>query len=129
MNWLRQRVSWLACGWLFCQLGTVTASPTVLCFDLARASVPAACTCSHDDGTLCPMHHSRGTRPTSKSDCACRSTADPADALLRSLLGPTAVMTDVSRHAVPLFSSALHPISVLEPLSPFVVPDGPPPRG
>jgi hypothetical protein len=128
MHWLRLRVWWLVPSWLLCQVVVMTASPSALCFELSRASATAECTCSHDDGKLCPMHHTRGTRVPLKSDCGCRSTADPAAALLQSLLGPTAEMTDVSRHAAPLSSSALHPVSVLQPLNPFVIPDGPPPR-
>jgi hypothetical protein len=106
------------------------ATPTALCLDLSRASAAAECTCSHGDGGICPMHHSKHTKTTttSKSDCACRSTEDPSTALLSSLVGGTAVLPDVSRSAVLLGSSAVYPVSVLQPRSPFVVPDGPPPR-
>ena len=65
--------------------------------DVARASVSATCSCSNDDSQACPMHHPTDTTPRSKSDCACRSTTDPAAAVLVSLVGPVAIMPDGSR--------------------------------
>jgi hypothetical protein len=118
----------LAAVWFCSQIVGLAASPTVLCLEASHAAAAVECTCGHEGATECPMHHHATTKSTSKSNCACRSTTDPDAAVLRSLLGPTAVMPDVSPHSVPLFSSAFHPISVLQPLSPFGVPDGPPPR-
>ena len=127
MGRLRQRLAWIVGGWLVFQTAALMIAPLSMCAG-AVVAPEQACTCALEGATECPMHHHSTTQSKAKSDCDCRSTADPAAAILRSLLGPTAITTDVSRHAEPLFSSTLYPHSVLQPLSQFVVPDSPPPR-
>jgi len=128
MALVRRALRSLAAVCVCCQVVGYAASPVVLCFDGAHDSAAPDCTCAHGDHTTCPMHHSAPTTPRSKSDCSCKSTADPASAILVAIVGPTAVMPDRVALDAPRSASALDRES-RHHLQPAVAgPDGPPPR-
>ena len=124
MGRLRQRATWIVCGWLCCQLSLLTAVPLSLVAGLSHAADPISCTCVHGASGQCPMHHPANPAPS----CRCRSTADPDAAAIVSLLGPIAVLADTPAHVTPLSIAQLpnHPITRF--ISVFAPPDGPPPR-
>jgi hypothetical protein len=112
-----------------CQIIGLTASPVALCLEASHASAGLECTCGHGgDQTICPMHHSTPARPRSKSDCSCRSTADPNAAVLVGLLGSLAVMPERVDYDTQLSMSGLLSVSSQHLPNPIVGPDGPPPR-
>ncbi|HXD74184.1 MAG TPA: hypothetical protein VN628_10625 [Vicinamibacterales bacterium] len=114
-----------AAAWLFTQLSVLVASPASLLAATRAADAPA-CTCSHTGHDACPMHH---PKPRDPHGCECRSTTDPANATLVSLLGPIAVMPHAiaSVAAPPITQLPSYPITGFA--SPVTPPDGPPPRG
>src|SRR5580765_7571277 len=97
MDRLRRRLSWIACGWLCCQLSVLTAAPLSLLSNTSQGADPITCTCVHGANASCPMHHPAQPKP----NCQCRSTTDPGAATLISLLGPTAVLASAPHDAAP----------------------------
>src|SRR5260221_499599 len=111
-----------------CQIIGLTASPIALCLEMSYASAGLECTCGHGDHAMCPMHHPAPAKPRSKSDCSCRSTADPNAAVLVGLVGSPAVMPERIDFDTQLSMSVVLSVSFQHLLSPIVGPDGPPPR-
>jgi hypothetical protein len=113
----------------FCQIVSLTASPVALCLEALHASAGLECTCGHGgDHAMCPMHHTTSAKPQSKSDCSCRSTADPNAAVLVGLVGSPAVMPERIDFDTHVSMSVLVSASFQHLLNPIVGPDGPPPR-
>jgi hypothetical protein len=124
MRRLRQHFSWIVTAWLLCQASVAVLVPASLC---ARDIVGAqqACTCSHNDGQECPMHHTRSKSPAS---CSCRSSNDGLTATLASLFGPAAVLTPGSAVVAIIATTdfGTNPDATLVDTS--FNPDPPPPR-
>ena len=59
MCWIRPRLPRVAAGWLVFQLALLISVPTTLCCAMAGNAVAVECTCDHNDGQMCPMHHTR----------------------------------------------------------------------
>jgi hypothetical protein len=112
-------------GWLIVQLCSLVSVPLVLCGAAQNLGAAAECTCSHDDGGMCPMHH---TTKTSKSkSCSCRSSNDPLSGIVASLVGDAAILTAKTEIPWNLSASRLNAaVTALQDL--YVVPDAPPPR-
>jgi hypothetical protein len=124
MRTLRRQFSWIAGAWLLCQASSMILVPVSLCTE-ERAGVQQTCTCSHDDGKECPMHH---TKTKSKSSCSCRSTSDGPTAILASLLGPTAVLTSRTEVVATVASSRCFTNTEAVLFDASINPDPPPPR-
>ena len=86
MSRLRQRATWIICGWLCCQLSVLTTVPLSLAAGLSHAADSISCTCVHGANAQCPMHHPANPAP----NCHCRNAADPDAAAIVSLLGTIA---------------------------------------
>jgi len=121
---LRRRLSWIACGWLCCQLSLLTAAPASLFAHPLRAADAITCTCVHTGSAECPMHRPKSQKP----GCECRNTTDPDAASLTSLIGPIAVMTSAPLHVTPASTTKLSDYSITRFVSFVASPDGPPPR-
>jgi hypothetical protein len=123
---VRRRLGRLAGAWLVFQLCLVASVPTAACAGLPAAAHGAECTCSHDDGQTCPMHH-RTAKSTAKT-CSCRSATDPVVVTIAGLWGPSAVLPTAIHVATPF----VHPGFVSSPTTflaeALVLPDAPPPR-
>jgi len=117
-----RRLSWIAASWLCCQLAVLTSAPVSLLAANHTAATPA-CTCTHTGHDQCPMHH-----PKSKDGCECRSTTQPGDATLVSLLGPIAVMPHAIASVAAPPSTRLPNYSITGFTDAVALPDGPPPR-
>jgi hypothetical protein len=112
-----------------CQIIGLTASPVALCLEASYAATDVECTCGHGgEHAMCPVHHTTPAQPRSKSDCSCRSTADPNAAILFGLVGSIAVMPERVDFDMPLSESRLLSASSHHLPNPIVGPDGPPPR-
>jgi len=126
MSRIRQRLAWVICGWLSCQLAALTLAPVSI-FAASSHSDSITCTCVHGhDGpdAYCPMHH-----PTkSKSGCEYRNTTDPDTATIVSLLGPIAVLATAPFHAAPPPITRFPAYSITRFIGFVAPPDGPPPR-
>jgi hypothetical protein len=124
VNALRKRLSWIACGWLCCQLSLLTAAPAALCAHPLEAADAVTCTCIHTGNAECPMHHPK----SQKRGCECRNTTDPDAASLVSLIGPIAVLAATPHRLAPP-AIAKSPVRPITQFIDFVAPpDGPPPR-
>src|SRR5262245_37051229 len=101
MTTLRTRLSWLAAGWLFCQIAGFAAAP--LAFS-ARATSAAAdgCDCPGTaPGQACPMHAANNA--PDDNTCRLRNTCAPDEAALLSIVGGTSVtpaleVASIDRH-------------------------------
>ena len=125
MTTLRRRLSWIACGWLLCQLAVITVTPVSLCAGAARALEEPGCTCVHTGNAQCPMHHPA----KSPSGCNCRSNApDPGSMTALSLLGPMAVLTNTPARVTPPAITQLPTYPITKFIGLVAPPDGPPPR-
>ena len=126
---VRRRLSWIACGWLCCQLSLMTAPLSLLAHapGEAVAADAVACTCAHTGHAECPMHH-RKPQTEQKRGCECRSGTDPDAANIVSLIGPMAVLANAPSHLAPPPITQL-PIYQITRFFDFVSPlDSPPPR-
>jgi hypothetical protein len=119
----RRRLSWIACGWLCCQL-SLTAAPLTLFSHASQAAGAVTCTCIHTGNAECPMHHPK----PQKRGCECRNTADPDAANIVSLLGPIAVLASAPSHLAPPPITQLPDYSITRFIGFVAPPDGPPPR-
>ena len=126
MQSLRRRLRRFAGGWLVFQLSALMSIPTALCLTMPTSATGAECTCAHEDGQLCPMHHTRSK--SNASSCSCRSTSDPIAAIAASLFGPSAVLTRTLASSDVTVSSDTPRSSDWSPIEMLVVPDAPPPR-
>jgi len=128
MHRLLRRASWLVRGCIVFQLVSMTASPVAICVDLSSQAEGGACTCAHPEAKECPMHHQVPGKSKPKSDCACRSTTDPASAVLSSLFGPAALVPEAREYSASVSSSHLPRAASVQPRGWLIVPDSPPPR-
>lgn len=85
-------MAWVVGAWLLCQASLAVLVPVSL--SAQTAALEQTCTCSHNDGQMCPMHHTKSK--SSQPACSCRSTDDGFTATLASLLGTTAVLAPAS---------------------------------
>ena len=100
-------------------------APSALCVSLQNTVAVNDCTCDHNDGQPCPMHH---PAPKSKSPCSCRSTTNPDGAAIASLIGPIAIVpASVSFSPFTAGTDAVRRL-VASPIESLAVPDAPPPR-
>jgi hypothetical protein len=130
MRWNRPRLARVAAVWLVFQLALLLSVPTTLCCTASGNAAAVECTCDHDDGQMCPMHHTRArSHPSPAShSCTCRSTSDPLATLAAALVGPVAIVTPTVAVEEPFdVSAAVNRIDSRLPHS-TRVPDSPPPR-
>jgi len=114
---------WFALLALVGQLSAPAFSVIVLSATSAEARGQLTCTCGHDGGHQCPMHH----RATTPNPCSCRSTADPS-AGLTLIISQTATMTAAPAVArlMPLTDFAASDFVFV--LQSGLHPEAPPPR-
>src|SRR5215467_12679627 len=124
MRVFRRRLSWVACGWVCCQLSVMLTVQLSLVASGAHAADAISCTCVHGANGQCPMHRPANSKP----NCQCRNTSDPDAAAIVSLLGPIAVLADAPAHATTLSITQLPNFPITRFTSFFAPPDGPPPR-
>ena len=126
MLFVRQRLSWLICAWLTCQIAGVAAAPiTFCCKDVPIAVDEKNCCPGLLPGQLCPMHHR--TAP-GKNECKMRDACAPADAMLLALAGGIGMVPRATAVV-----NAFDPGDVLAPAAPTAIarpsrPESPPPR-
>jgi len=129
MSRVRRILSALTTVWVCCHAAGLIASPLAVCVGAFHQSADTECTCAHGgDHATCLMHHSVPARSSSKSDCSCRSTADPHEATLVAIVGPIAVMVQRAEFDEPFCVSTLTADSARHLQSAPLAPDGPPPR-
>src|SRR5262245_48473833 len=93
MRWIRPQLGRIAGAWLVFQVCLLVSVPAAVCSTtLASTTVAARCTCGHDNGDTCPMHHPASVSKTPSSSCSCRSSSDPIAVLAAALIGPAAVL-------------------------------------
>ena len=133
MQGLRRHFVWIIGAWLLCQSSMLIIVPVSLCGN--GPAIEQACTCSHADGTECPMHHTKKpTRTTpagaasAPAPCSCRSTSDPSTATLASLFSPVAVLTPTLIVGLRPMPSTPLSISDVRLVDPATFPDPHPPR-
>ena len=124
---MRTRLSWLAAVWVVVQLTTILGAPVAL-----YASAPAVpverCLCAlGHEGQQCPMHSHHDGRHDDRPRCAIRSTVDPSDALLLTIIAAALVPPALVPHDLPQPVAAVAAPATELPtrVSP---PDAPPPR-
>jgi hypothetical protein len=127
---VRRRLACVAAVWLAWQVAVLVAVPTTLCAMMSASSLGVECTCAHNDGELCPMHHTRtkSAAASATGSCSCRSTSDPLAGMTASLLGPLAVVAAPPVAIVALAADGSVAVSPAAPLHWISVPDSPPPR-
>ena len=122
---LRRSTQLLSSLLICCQAVTLTVSSFALGLSASSGPAAVACTCIHSDHARCAMEHPASQ---SKSDCCCRSTADPAAAILIAIVGPNAVMPQRIALEIPRSACALNRESAEHLAAIVLAPDGPPPR-
>jgi len=129
MRRVRRILSALTTVWVCCHAAGLIASPLAVCVDELHQSADTECTCAHGgDHATCPMHHSAPARSSSKSNCSCKSTADPHEAIVVAIVGPIAVVVQRAEFDEPFCVSTLTADSARHLQSAPLAPDGPPPR-
>ena len=123
-RWIRRIVA----GWLLVHLSSLVSVPLVLCATTTSLGTSAECTCSHEDGTMCPMHHTVKPSKSKSTSCSCRSSADPMSAIAASLVGPAAVLTATPVPFTLLRRGSGIGASTAPIHDAYVVPIAPPPR-
>ena len=126
MRSIRRHLALIIGGWLVSQTFVLTVVPASMCAGAAVSTPEQACTCSHDGGQECPMHHR--TAAKSKSSCSCRSTTDTTTLAIASLLGPIAVLPPAINVAAVFLSTDLNRSLVAPPIDVPALPEAPPPR-
>jgi hypothetical protein len=117
-------MSWLVFSWMLCQIAATSVLSAILYVDGAAVT----CTCGRDTGAACPMHP-HGTHETNSTPSQrCRSTADPASAVIVVLQTPVAILPQGLSEVVPVSGTRVSPLDVRRSLSQVVAPDAPPPR-
>jgi len=126
MQSMRLRLRRVAAAWLVFQLSVLMSIPAALCLTMPSSATGLECTCAHEDGQMCPMHHTRSK--SNSTSCSCRSTTEPISAITASLWGPSAVLTHAVASVDLAVTSDMPRISDWSPIEALVVPDAPPPR-
>jgi hypothetical protein len=124
MKAIRRHLSWVAGGWLVCQLGLVPATSLALNLWAIASESHAECTCGHGDGAMCPMHHRALPRP---GTCTLRGTPD-ADSNAFPLFWSHIVIEASTNTLSPFVTWEPTLTAVHFPIDWLMVPDPPPPR-
>src|SRR6266851_2606649 len=124
MRAVRRRTVTYAALCLGTQLAIFTAVPMAQCQGMSRAVAPAQCSCAHR-AQPCPHGTSTGSNRTG---CSCRGTNDETTAVLASLVGPVASLTQVSAWQAVSGTQPQPERAPCRPRDPHFVPDPPPPR-
>jgi hypothetical protein len=134
MRWVRTNLARVACGWLVVRLAVFVSVPTVMCSSMAAGAMGVECTCNHEGGGMCPMHHTMPhasmashSMPSSHT-CACKPSADPAAVMTATLLGHAAVFAPIPFVVASERPSVATPGLTFLPIDSSFVPDSPPPR-
>ena len=129
MQRIRQCLSWLAAGWILCQLAAFAAAPIVLSAEVLDPVTVERCTCAGAaPGTACPMHPGHGgDQKSSGTDCKLRSSCASSGAALLSLAGGIALVPSQAAAEVDAVA-ALIPVGRLSAASRVELPEFPPPR-
>ena len=125
MTRVRRLLGPLAALCLFWQIGTVTSVPGALWMS-ADDPHAAVCSCGHEAGATCPMHHKPTGRP---SRCTMQAANASEAAVLTTLVGIVGVIAERTasiRPADPLLSAPPSDVSIAGERP--VPPDPPPPR-
>jgi hypothetical protein len=126
MLFVRQRLSWLICAWLTCQIAGVAAAPFMFCCkDVPIAADEKDCCPGLLPGQLCPMHHRTAA---DRNECKMRSVCAPADAMLVALAGGGGMLPRATAVV-----NAFDPGAVVASSAPTAIartsrPESPPPR-
>jgi hypothetical protein len=126
MLFVRQRLSWVICAWLTCQIAGVFAAPIMFCcMDVPTSEDEQDCCEGLMPGQFCPMHHKTAA---GKNECKLRNACAPADAMLVALAGGVGPLP-----AATAVVNAFEPGDVLAPSAPTAIartsrPESPPPR-
>src|SRR5262252_7791371 len=81
--------------WLLSQVGTAALVPVAL-WITSSAPHAAECSCGHDLGGACPMHHK-----AKSATCAMRAASSTDAAVLATLVGVTGVQGGATRSIQP----------------------------
>src|SRR5262249_8746268 len=92
MGIVRQRLSWVVCLWLACQVAGVVAAPLAFCCQSVPMSDDDVCCPGLQPGQMCPMHHKREGDRT----CKMRDACGRADAGLVALAGVVGLLPDAT---------------------------------
>src|SRR5262249_57898234 len=114
MGIVRQRLSWVVCLWLACQVAGVVAAPLAFCCQSVPMSDDDVCCPGLQPGQMCPMHHKREGDRT----CKMRDACGRADAGLVALAGGVGPVPDPA--------AAARPFAAAGPLPPALPPSRPP---
>jgi hypothetical protein len=125
MRRLRQHFVRIVGAWLLCQSFAMVAAPVSLCAYTSAGALEQVCTCAHEDGQECPMHH---TTAKSRPSCSCGGTADSLAETLASMFSPIAILISETAAPAALTASGLWPAPEFMPLIAAFNPDPPPPR-
>jgi hypothetical protein len=121
MRHLRRVLAPVTAIWLCCQVGTVALVPVALW--IAAPNSHAECTCGHEAGAMCPMHH----KPTGGSPCAMQAANNPDAAVLTSLVGVAGLVDEPSRSIQPAIRSSYPGAADVHVAGERPVPPDPPP--
>jgi len=111
--------------WLLCQFGAA-ASVTVTLWANAADPHTEECTCGHEAGAICPMHHKPAGQPTRCAMQAANSSGTAVLTMVVGVAGLTSEPTVSIRRAD--FSTRSLPGNVRVVSERPVPPDPPPPR-
>jgi hypothetical protein len=122
MRSVRRTLSPVAIVWLVSQVLAFALAPVSLCA-MPSDAVAVQCTCAHDDGQPCPMHHHDTSSP-----CSCRGTSDSAALAMLSLISPPALVVPSVSAPRPIASPSLAHAAVFTVADGVSLVDLPPPR-
>ena len=125
---LRRRLARFAGLWLVCQLSVHTLVPVTAALATTSTDALVDCTCAHDEGQVCPMHHRLPHSSSSKQTYLWRCANSADDAATLSFLGPIALPLQAASAAPVIVRSGIlsMPFTIPSDLAP--VPNAPPPR-
>jgi hypothetical protein len=90
MTPLRRVLAPVTAVWLFCQVGTVASVPLALWITAADTHAEE-CTCGHEAGVMCPMHHKPAGRP---APCAMHAANSSGTAVVTTLVGVAGLISE-----------------------------------
>ena len=125
MTHLRRTLAPVTAVWLLCQLGAAASVPMALWITAADPH-GEECTCGHDGGVICPMHHKSSGRPVR---CAMQATNSSGTAVLTTLVGVAGLISESTlsiRSAEPPIRTVPNDVRIAGERP--VPPDPPPPR-
>src|SRR5678809_1698818 len=95
MTHLRRVLGPATAIWLLCQFGAVASVPVTLWTSAADPHTEE-CTCGHDAGAMCPMHHKPAGRP---ARCAMQAANSSGTAVLTMVVGVAGLTSEPTRQA------------------------------